>query len=157
MTISTVCPPVTWVRRSIEQHILDLYEVNGTTLRPPNTWPGAYQLPNGSSIPAVFVVGPDMVPSDWVVNGIETTIDAVPEIASLGGRSGLISIETWSIRFTNYGTEKSTQRTTTLLDIRRRLARAFPEDDVVYMAPTETTFEAITARIGGAVINPPIP
>jgi hypothetical protein len=43
------------------------------------------------------------------------------------------------------------------LDISRRLARAFPRDQVTYMARTEVTFEALTARIRGVVMNPPIP
>ena len=47
--------------------------------------------------------------------------------------------------------------TTSLLDISRRLARAFPRDQVTYMARTEVTFEALTARIRGVVMNPPIP
>lgn len=157
MTISTFSPPVTWVRRSIEQHILSLYASDGVTLRPESEWPGFYTLPSGTRIPAVYVIGPDMVPADWVVTGIETTIDAVPEIVDTRSMNGLVSIEAWSVRFTNYGTDKGVKEVTTLLDIRRRLARAFPGDTVTYMTPTEATFEAITARIRGAVLNPPIP
>jgi hypothetical protein len=157
MTISTACPPVTWIRRSIEQHILDLYEADGTTLRPEVNWPGTYSLPSGSRIPAVFVVGPDMVPKDWVITGIETTLDAVPESDDKPSYGGVVSIESWAVRFTNYGTDKSATPTATLLDIRRRLTRVFPGDRVTYMAPTEATFEAITVRLRGAVLFPPIP
>ena len=46
---------------------------------------------------------------------------------------------------------------TTLLDISRRLARAFPRDNVTYMSRTEATYEALTVSILGAVLNPPIP
>jgi hypothetical protein len=157
MTISTHCPPVTALRSTIERHILALYEADGTTLKPYTAWPGYYTLPNTSRTPAVYVVGASMVPSNWAVTGIECTIEDVPEIVSPGSVGGVISIETWNVRFTNYGTNKGTRMSTTLLDISRRLSRAFPRDQVTYMARTEATFEALTARIRGTVLNPPIP
>lgn len=157
MTISTACPPVTALRSTIERHILDLYESDGTTLKAYTAWPGYYTLPNSSRVPAVYVVGASMVPSNWNVTGIECTIEDVPEITSPGSVGGVLSFETWNVRFTNYGTNESTAMTVSLRDIARRLARAFPRDQVTYMARTEVTFEALTARIRGAVFNPPIP
>lgn len=158
MTISTTFPPVTLLRRTIERHILNLYEVDGTTLRPSAQWPGSYTLPSAVKIPAVFVVGAAMVPSDWRISGIETTLDDVPsEIDSPGTASGLLQFEKWGIRFTNYGTKDGTEMPVSMLEIRRRLARAFPRDRVTYMPRTESTYEAITAQISGAVLNPPIP
>lgn len=157
MTISTTCPPVTALRSTIERHILDLYESDGTTLKSYTAWPGHYRLPDSSRVPAVYVVGAAMVPSNWNVIGIECTIEDVPEINSPGSVCGVLSFETWNVRFTNYGTNESTAMTVSLRDIARRLARAFPRDQVTYMARTEVTFEALTARIRGAVFNPPIP
>lgn len=158
MTISTVNPPVTWVRQTIERHILNLYQADGVTLRPSSEWPGMYTLPTGVSIPAVFAVGAAMVPSDWKITGIECTIDDVPlEIESPGTASGLVQFERWGVRFTNYGTTSGTTMPTSMLDIRRRLARAFPRDRATYMPRTEATYEALTAQITGAVLNPPIP
>jgi hypothetical protein len=157
MTISTHCPPVTALRSTLERHILDLFEADGTTLKPYTAWPGFYALPDGSRTPAVYVVGAAMVPSNWTVTGIECTLEDVPEIASPGSVGSIVSIETWNVRFTNYGTKEGTRMPVSMLDICRRLARAFPRDQVTYMARTEATFEAATARIRGAVLNPPIP
>jgi hypothetical protein len=157
MMISTSCPPVTALRSTLERHVLDLFEANGTTLKPYTAWPGYYSLPDKSRIPAVYVVGASMVPSNWNISGIECTIEDVPEITSPGSVGGVISFESWSVRFTNYGIKEGTRITTSLLDISRRLARAFPRDQVTYMARTEATFEALTARIRGVVMNPPIP
>ena len=157
MTISTSCPPVTALRSTLERYILDLFEANSTTLKPYTAWPGYYSLPDNTRTPAVYVVGASMVPSNWNITGIECTIEDVPEIASPGSVGGIISFESWSVRFTNYGTKEGTRITTSLLDISRRLARAFPRDQVTYMARTEATFEALTARIRGVVMNPPIP
>jgi hypothetical protein len=157
MTISTSCPQVRSLRTTIERHILDLYEADGTTLRPQASWPGYYTLPNTTRIPAIYVVGEAMVPSDWVVTGIECTITDVPEIVSPGSVGAVLSFERWPVRFTNYGTRKGTRMPTTLLDISRRLARTFPRDSATYTPRTEATYEALTVSILGAVLNPPIP
>lgn len=154
--MTTTWQPVTALRRSIETHILGVYDTTGT-LSPEGEWPGLYHLPDGTRIPAVYVVGATMVPSNWRIEGIETTIEAVPEIVSPGSVGGVISYETWLVRFTNYGTREGTVMPVSLIEICRRLARAFPRDQVMYMARTEATYEAATARIRGAVLNPPIP
>ena len=150
-------PTILDLRTTIERHILDLYEADGTTLKASTEWPGYYDLPNFDRIPAVYVVGQEMVPSDWNITGIECIIEEVPEITSQGTMSGLVSIETWPVRFTNYGSSQGTQMDTSMRDIARRVSRAFPRDQVTYMARTEATLEALTARIRGAVLNPPNP
>ena len=157
MTISTHCPPVTALRSTLERHILGLFEADGSTLKPYTGWPGYYTLPDSSRIPAVYVIGASMVPSNWTITGVECTIEDVPEITSPGSMGAVLSIETWDVRFTNYGTKEGTVMPISLLDISRRLARAFPRDQVTHMARTEVTFAALKARIRGAVLNPPIP
>ena len=157
MTISTHCPPVTALRSTLERHILDLFEADGSTLKPYTAWPGYYTLPDSNRVPAVYVIGSSMVPSNWSITGIECTIEDVPEITSPGSMGAVLSIETWDVRFTNYGTKEGTIMPISLLDISRRLARAFPRDQVTHMARTEVTFAALKARIRGAVLNPPIP
>jgi hypothetical protein len=157
VSISTTCPSVRDVRTTIERYILNLYESDGVTPRPEVEWPGYYSLSNGTRVPAVYVVGQNMVPSDWVVTGIECTISDVPEITSPGSVGAIVSFERWPVRFTNYGTLEGTRMTTTLLDISRRLARTFPRDTVNYTPRTEATYEALTVSIFGPVLNPPIP
>jgi hypothetical protein len=158
MTTISPCPSALDLRRTVERHLLNLYEVDGVTLKPQASWPGYYTLPNQTCIPAVFVTGKDMVPSSWKVGGIECTINDVPDdIADLGTMSGLVQLERWLVRFTNYGTKDGTVMPISVLDIRRRLARTFPRDQVMYLPRTEATYEALTARISGAVLNPPIP
>lgn len=155
---TTIAPPVTWLRKSIETHILNLYEADGVTLRPWSEWPGYYTLPNNSRIPAVYVVGEQAVPRDWVPTGIECTINDVPEdIDAIALISGVLSNESWLVRFTQYGSKQGTQLPNTMLDIRRRLVRAFPKDRVEYQSRTPATFESCTAHIRGAYLNPPIP
>lgn len=156
MTVSTTCPPVTWLRDTLEKHILDIRNPDGS-LKPETAWPGRYELPSGAHIPAVYVIGEQMVPSEWNINGIEMTIEDVPEIENPGSMSGVVSFERWMCRFTNYGWEESTEMLLSMRDIARRLARAFPRDQVSYSSRTEATFESLSVRILGPYINPPIP
>jgi hypothetical protein len=151
------CPPVTDLRTCIEKYILNIYESDGVTLKTYTEWPGYYTLPDTSRIPAVYVVGARMVPSNWNITGIECVIEDVPQITTPGSVGSILSFEEWSVRFTNYGTVEGTVMPINMLGISRRMARTFPTDQVSYMARTEATFEALTARIRGAVLNPPIP
>lgn len=158
MTVSTACPSVLALRRTIERHILDIYVDDSLTLKPKSEWPGFYTLPNKTTIPAIYVVGASMVPSNWSITGIECTIDDVPEdITSPGSLGGVISYERWPVRFTNYGTRNGTQMPVSMLAIRRRLAYAFPMDRTTYMRRTEVTYESLTISILGPTLNPSIP
>ena len=153
---STTCPPITWLRDTLEKHILDIRNPDGS-LKPETAWSGRYELPSGAHIPAVYVIGTQMVPSEWNINGIEMTIEDVPEIENPGSYSGVVSFERWKVRFTNYGWEEGTEMVLSMRDIARRLARAFPRDQVTYSSRTEATFESLSVRILGPYINPPIP
>lgn len=157
MAISTTCPSPRDLRRTIERHILDIFEADGSTLKSEANWPGVYTLPNKTRIPAVYVVGEDMVPSSWNITGIECTIDDPPEVSSPGSMSGVVTFETWRVRFTNYGKREGTQMAVSMRDIVRRLIRAFPNASIVTLPRKETIFEAVTARITEPSIHPPIP
>ena len=63
------CPPPSWLRTTIQGHILDLYETDGQTLRNEMEWPGRYLMPDGSLIPAVVasLTGLRMAASRWLV------------------------------------------------------------------------------------------
>jgi hypothetical protein len=153
---TTTWQPVTALRRTLEVHVLGTHDAAGN-LNPEATWPGVYLLPDGSRTPAVYVTGESMVPSNWTVQGIETTIDDLPSYTTPGSVGGVLSTEEWTIRFTNYGNRSGTEMTTTLRDISRRLARAFPRARTTPMPRTEATYEALTAYIRETFLNPPIP
>lgn len=157
MSISTHCPAVTSLRSTLERYILDLFVGDSSTLKPYTQWPGYYTLPNGTRIPAVYVVGENMVPSSWKITGIECTIEDVPEIPRSFSVGTIVSMETWSVSFTNYGTNNGTKMPLSMLDIRRRVARVFPADEAVYLARTEVTFESLKVRILGPTLNPLFP
>lgn len=157
MTATTCCPSPALLRRDIERYILDLYESDGVTFKDQAFWPGVYTLVDGTEIPAVYVVGAQMVPSTWQIRGIECVIEDVPQIRSPGSVGAVISFEEWRVRFTNYGTRDSTRMPFSMLDIARRVARTFPRARTEYLPRTEATFEGFVAYIVGHVLNPPIP
>lgn len=151
--MTTTWQPTAVIRRSIEAHVLDLYDAGGN-LRPEADWPGVYTLPNGTRIPAVFVIGQRMVPSKWKIEGIETTINDLPTYRSSGGAT---SVEEWTVQFVNYGNRSGTEMAQSLRAISQKLARAFPQDRTSSQPRTEATHEAITAYIRGTFVNPLIP
>lgn len=96
---------------------------------------GTYTLPNGSTVPAVYVVGRQSVPNEWEVKGLEVTIE---EFASVSPRAMVGKVQNnkqWTVILVDYTTTSSALQTAAT-----RIARRFPdaqfsfrpESDVVY-------------------------
>ena len=47
------------------------------------TFLGTYNLPDGSTSPALWVRGSQQVPKDWTITGTECVIDEVPEARNI--------------------------------------------------------------------------
>jgi len=96
---------------------------------------GTYTLPNGSTLPAVYVVGRQSVPNEWKVKGLEVTIE---EFASVSPRAMVGKVQNnkqWTVVLIDYTTTSDA-----LQAAAARMARRFPdaqfsfrpESDVVY-------------------------
>jgi ribonucleotide monophosphatase NagD (HAD superfamily) len=96
---------------------------------------GFYTLPNGSTLPAVYVVGRQSVPNEWKVKGLEVTIE---EFASVSPRAMVGKVQNnkqWTVVLIDYTTTSDALQTAAA-----RMARRFPdaqfsfrpESDVVY-------------------------
>lgn len=145
---SSTYPQALWLREPLEAYVLMIRDPNTKQLKPQSEWVGTYTLPNNSQIPAVFVTGSQIIPSDWVIEGIELSIIEVPEIQPIASTlNGVIAIERWSVRFTNYGKNSSTLFSTTLLEISRRLGRLHSAAVQTYQARTHLTYETLSAKI----------
>ena len=46
---------------------------------------GSYVLPDGSSVPAIYVVGQKSVPTEWKATGLEVTMRQYPELLPSAG------------------------------------------------------------------------
>lgn len=105
---------------------------------------GTYTLTNGSTIPAIYVVPPQL-PSEWKVSGLECVIGRSPEHQSnpifKNSLTATQLTETWIAHLTQWDTNKTTQ------DAREKIIRTFPNSTNILQAQTETTYERVTFRI----------
>lgn len=97
---------------------------------------GSYTLPNGTSLPAVYVVGPQSVPKEWKVKGLEVTMRQFPEVNPSSPLGGTVKVsQLWEVILVQY-----TPSANTLGQAMDRMVRRFPDctpryfpgDDIAY-------------------------
>ena len=96
---------------------------------------GSYILPNGSNIPAVYVVGQKSVPTEWKAIGLEVSIRQYPERLPEAG-VGIVSVlQQWEVVLVQYNPDGKE-----IEDAMDRMVRRFPDaalrftpgDDIAY-------------------------
>jgi hypothetical protein len=96
---------------------------------------GNYILPDGSSIPAVYVVGQKSVPTEWKAVGLEVSIRQYPERLPEAG-VGIVSVlQQWEVILVQYNPDGKE-----IEDAMDRMVRRFPDaalrftpgDDIAY-------------------------
>ena len=96
---------------------------------------GTYTLPNGSTLPAVYVTGRQSVPNEWKVKGLEVTIEEFASVNPTAMVGKVKNNKQWTIVLIDYTTNSNA-----LQAAAERMARRFPdaqfsfrpESDVVY-------------------------
>ena len=96
---------------------------------------GSYVLPNGTKIPAVYVVGQSSVPKEWKVEGLEVAIQEFPRINPRPGVGTFQQRKEWTVVLVDYNTTSNKLRMAA-----ERISRKFPdarfsflpESDIVY-------------------------
>ena len=97
---------------------------------------GIYTLPNASTVPAIYTVGRQSVPSDWKVTGLEVTMREFPEQLP-SAMVGSVKIEQlWEVVFVQY-----TGTSTTLADAMERMTRRFPDATLRYFPGDDVAYE----------------
>ena len=111
---------------------------------------GTYNLPDGSTSPALWVRGQQQGPKDWTISGIECVIDEVPEMRNQPTFSQSVILSTrWPIYITSYDTAQ------TLAEVRELLFQWFPDiQDPVHVAQTDISFETLKVFIPDYSIQP---
>jgi hypothetical protein len=145
------------IRRAIEHYVLQIYEVDGETLKAPEAWPGYYTLQSGTKVPCVYLVGEKLVPKDWKPSGVECLIQDVPQEEKLRSRGAGIFVETWDVTFTNYGAVEATEMPGNLFTISRRMGDLFAACNLRHKHRSTLSCEQLTARIRATSIRPPLP
>ena len=97
---------------------------------------GSYTFPNGTSIPAVYVVGHKSVPTEWKVTGLEVTIRQYPELLPAAG-VGIVSVlQQWEVMVAQYNPDGKE-----IANAMDRMVRRFPDTNVNFMPGNDIAYE----------------
>jgi hypothetical protein len=97
---------------------------------------GSYTLPNGTTIPAIYVVGQKSVPTEWKATGLEVIIRQYPELLPEAG-VGIVSVlQQWEVMVAQYNPDG--KEIATAMD---RMVRRFPDARVSFMPGNDIAYE----------------
>jgi hypothetical protein len=97
---------------------------------------GSYTFPNGTTIPAIYVVGQKSVPTEWKATGLEVIIRQYPEPLPEAG-VGIVSVlQQWEVMVVQYNPDG--KEIATAMD---RMVRRFPDASVNFMPGNDIAYE----------------
>ena len=97
---------------------------------------GSYTLPNGTTIPAIYVVGQKSVPTEWKATGLEVIIRQYPELLPEAG-VGIVSVlQQWEVMVVQYNPDG--KEIATAMD---RMVRRFPDAGVRFSPGDDIAYE----------------
>ena len=96
---------------------------------------GSYTLPNGSSIPAVYVVGRQGVPPEFKAQGLEVAIQEFPRLNPRPGVGIFQQRKEWSMALVDYDTSSNK-----LNEAAQRISRRFPDARFSFMPETDVVY-----------------
>lgn len=98
---------------------------------------GTYILPSAATIPAVYTVGQQSVPSEWKVQGLEVTMRQFPELVPGAPLSGTVKVnQLWEVVLTQYSPSLAT-----LPSAMERMVRRFPDSTPRYFPGNDAAYE----------------
>lgn len=110
---------------------------------------GTYTLPNESTLPAVYVVGPQSVPKEWKVKGLEVTMRQFPEINPASPLGGTVKIQQlWEVILVQY-----TPSANTLGQAMDRMVRRFPDSTPRYFPGDDVAYERARFVISDLILR----
>ena len=109
---------------------------------------GSYTLPNGSSIPAVYVVGRQGVPAEFKVEGMEVTMREFPQLLPRSPLGTIKMNQLWEVILAQY-----TPSSNTLPRAMERIIRRFPDSTPRYFPGDDVAYERCRFMIPDMVIR----
>ncbi len=97
---------------------------------------GSYTLPDGTKIPAIYVVGRNSVPTEWRAEGLEVTMREFPEVLPKAGVGIVDILQQWEVIMMQYTT--SSRNLALAMD---RMARRFPDAVFRYSPGNDVAYE----------------
>ena len=109
---------------------------------------GNYLLPGGATVPAVYVVGQNGVPSEWGIGGLEVTMRQYPELLPSAG-VGIVSVlQQWEVIMIQYNPDG-----TEIADAMDRMVRRFPDGAFRYTPGNDVAYERCRIMIPDMTIR----
>jgi hypothetical protein len=96
---------------------------------------GSYTLPDGSTIPAIYVVGRQGVPPEFKAQGLEVAIQEFPRLNPRPGVGIFQQRKEWSMALVDYDTLSSK-----LNEAAQRISRRFPDARFSFMPETDVVY-----------------
>ena len=109
---------------------------------------GSYVLPNGSSIPAIYVVGQKSVPTEWKAIGLEVTMRQYPELLPSAGVGIATVLQQWEVVMVQYNPDGKE-----IVDAMDRMVRRFPDGAFRYTPGNDVAYERCRIMIPDMTIR----
>jgi hypothetical protein len=109
---------------------------------------GVYTLPNTTTIPAIYTIGRQSVPTNWKVTGLEVTMREFPERLPTTMMGTVRVLQQWEVVMMQY-----TPSSTTLSDAIDRMVRRFPDATVRYTPGDDVAYERCRFIIPDMVVR----
>jgi hypothetical protein len=110
---------------------------------------GSYTLPNGTMIPAIYVVGQQGVPSEFKATGLEVTMRQFPEVLPRSPLGALKMNQLWEVILVQY-----TPNENTLPIAMDRMVRRFPDSNPRYFPGDDVAYERCRFTIPDMIVRP---
>jgi hypothetical protein len=110
---------------------------------------GSYTLPNGSTIPSIYVVGQQGVPAEFKATGLEVTMRQFPELLPRSPLGALKMNQLWEVILVQY-----TPSINTLPLAMDRMVRRFPDSTPRYFPGDDVAYERCRFMIPDMIIRP---
>ena len=111
---------------------------------------GTYTLPNGSTLPSVYVVGRQSVPNEWKVKGLEVTMREFPILNPRSPLGGTVKVsQVWEVILTQF-----TPSSNTLATAMDRMVRRFPDATPRYYPGDNVAYERCRFVVPDLILRP---
>ena len=110
---------------------------------------GSYTLPNGSTIPSIYVVGQQGVPAEFKAAGLEVTMRQFPELLPRSPLGALKINQLWEVILVQY-----TPSINTLPLAMDRMVRRFPDSTPRYFPGDDVAYERCRFMVPDMIIRP---
>jgi hypothetical protein len=130
-------------------NITQLRETITTLLSASPNLVGSYELPNGTKIPSIYVVGQQGVPPEFKATGLEVTMRQFPQLLPRSPLGALKMVQLWEVILVQY-----TPSANTLPLAMDRMVRRFPDSTPRYFPGDDVAYERCRFMIPDMVIRP---